>query len=62
MAIITKREGEIFRLVDEDTGKIVLNAKGTPIDGGGHKDQFKAERQRGYVNDAIRKKESQKNG
>jgi hypothetical protein len=51
--------GDKFRLVEVGTGKIAVNTKGTAIDGGGHADQFKAERQRGYVNDAVRKKAMQ---
>lgn len=52
---IVKRRGK-YRLVDASTGRIDMTDKGNPRDGGGHKDKAKAERQAGYINEALAKK------
>lgn len=43
------KKGDKFRVV-EPTGKLVRNAAGTPIDGGGHKTKAKAAKQAAAVN------------
>ena len=45
-----------YRLMDPSTGKVALNAAGTPFDGGGQDFQDKAVRQAGYINAAAQKK------
>lgn len=47
-----KQVGGLWRVVDGN-GKVVLSKYGKPADGGGHKDRSSAERQSGYINDAI---------
>jgi hypothetical protein len=48
------RDGK-FRIVDED-GKIAVNSKtGKPLDGGGHTDNQKAQRQAGYIMESVNK-------
>lgn len=50
-------ETDKYRLVNEDTGLVAVNSNtGTPLDGGGHDMEDKAERQAGYINKAIEKK------
>lgn len=52
-----RKFGSKYRLVDEATGKIAVTKNGRFVDGGGHKDQAKAERQIGYINKALADKE-----
>lgn len=61
MAVQTQLINGLYRIVDED-GEIAINTRTEkPIDGGGHKDLAKAERQAGYVNAALEKQESVNN-
>lgn len=57
MRVEVDKRGKLWRLVEKGTGKIAVNANGTALDGGGHEDKAKAERQAGYINAALEKKE-----
>lgn len=46
----------LTRLVLRGTTEIARTPKGTPLDGGGHKDAARAERQMGYINAGIESK------
>ena len=41
----TVKIGNKFRVVKADTGKIAMNAHGTPLDGGGHDSKHEAQQQ-----------------
>ncbi|HHP0467302.1 TPA: hypothetical protein ACRZZI_004963 [Vibrio harveyi] len=46
MPYSVRKRGEKYRLIKASTGQIAKNKNGTPIDGGGHTDKSKVERQR----------------
>ena len=51
-----------YRLVDEE-GEIAINSRtGKPLDGAGHSDPDKANRQAGYINAALEKQSENDNG
>ncbi len=49
--VVLDTQTDTYRLIDKATGAPALNTKtGTPLDGGGHENQAKAERQMSYIN------------
>lgn len=42
-----------WRIVEESTGYIAVNRAGTPVDGGGHRQVAKAQRQADAINRSI---------
>jgi len=55
MPVKVKKKGTKFRVVEADTGNVSKNEKGTPVDGGGHAVQAKAERQARAINSSLSK-------
>lgn len=45
-----EKRGEKWRVVEADSGSLVRNTKGTPVDGGGHRTEAAAKRQARAVN------------
>lgn len=57
MKVSVKEIDGKHRIVN-NLGRIARNSKtGTPLDGGGHDDKGKAERQAGHINAAMKKRE-----
>lgn len=50
MPVKTKKIGEKWRVVEASSGKIVLNRKGNPVDGGGHQTEQSAKKQAAAIN------------
>lgn len=46
MPYAVRKRGNKYRLIKKSTGQIATNRNGTPIDGGGHADKSKVDRQR----------------
>lgn len=45
-----------YRVVDDDTGRLMRSVHGKPLDGGGHTQKAKAVRQCGHINDGMNEK------
>lgn len=59
--LLLDEERDLLRIVDSETKEVLLHGKtGTPLDGGGHSDQAKAERQVGYINAAFERAEKKR--
>ena len=56
MPLTVKKRGDKYRVVEVDTGRIAKNAAGTSLDGGGHKSEAAAEKQKAAVNISQAKK------
>lgn len=57
MTVAVEQRGVVFRIIDQDTGDVAVHSvTGNELDGGGHEDPSKAERQAGYVNAALDKR------
>lgn len=56
MAVEVKKRKGKFRLVEIETGKLAKTQYGNPVDGGGHEEKAKAERQASYINGAKKRK------
>ena len=54
--VVRKREG-LYRVVEEETGRIAVTKNGNAVDGGGHREEAKAKRQAGYINASLKKRE-----
>ena len=52
MPVTVKHIAGKYRIVEAESGNIATNKNNRPIDGGGHEDEAKAERQAGYINQA----------
>lgn len=57
MSVVIKIIDNLYRLVEEETGKIALSKNGHPMDGGGHKQADTAIRQASYINVSPRREE-----
>jgi hypothetical protein len=53
--VTVRKRGDKYRLVDKGTGRISKTVHGKARDGGGHKNKSKAGRQKGYVNEGMKK-------
>lgn len=53
MAVIVKIVNGVYRITEEDTGDIAMSKNGKPMDGGGHKEVWKAIRQATHINVAT---------
>ena len=47
--------GGLWRIVDEENGRVVVSRNGKPLDGGGHDSREKAIRQAGHINASSEK-------
>jgi len=56
MPVKVKKQGNKYRVVEADTGKVAKNNAGTAIDGGGHSTRAMAIKQVGAVNTPKRKR------
>jgi hypothetical protein len=56
MPVVIRKQGGKYRLVERDTGSLVKNAQGTPVDGGGHPHSSAAQRQAQAINISQHKK------
>lgn len=52
-ATVAKR-GDKYRVVEADTGRLVRNKQGTPVDGGGHMAKHMAKKQARAINSSSR--------
>lgn len=55
MGVYVRRKEGKYRLIDERDDSIALSKTGKPVDGGGHDEGHKAERQAAHINDALRR-------
>ncbi len=53
-----ERRGNKYRVVEAETGRLVRNRRGTPVDGGGHATLKKAREQAAAINISQRRKRS----
>jgi len=56
MPVTTKRIRSKYRVVEADTGELATNARGTPVDGGGHMSQQQAESQVRAINASLQQR------
>lgn len=50
MPVKVVKKADKYRVVEAKTGKLAKSSKGTPADGGGHKDRTKAAAQARAIN------------
>lgn len=50
MGVYVKKIGNSYRLMDDRTDQLATNINGRAVDGGGHSDPNKAERQAAHIN------------
>lgn len=50
MPVIVEKRGELYRVVEAETGRLAETASGTPTDGGGHRSESAAKRQANAIN------------
>ena len=50
MPVKVEKRGDKYRIVEADTGKIATHRGGAPVDGGGHDNPAKADRQAAAIN------------
>jgi hypothetical protein len=60
MPLTTKKIKDKYRVTEVKTGKIAMNAAGTPIDGGGHSSEKSAQAQAAAVNISQARKRGEK--
>ena len=56
MPVKVQKRGDVYRVIEADSGRIAKTMNGNPRDGGGHGDRDKAMRQARAMNMAIAKK------
>ena len=56
MPVKVQKRGDVYRVIEADSGRIAKTLNGNPRDGGGHGDRGKAVRQARAINMAIAKK------
>lgn len=55
MTVSVKLVGRNYRVIEEATGRIATNHKGTPIDGGGHGSMARATSQARAINKSLKR-------
>lgn len=55
MPVMVRKQGGKFRVVEKG-GNVATNAKGTPVDGGGHATKAQAMAQAAAINSSLRKR------
>jgi hypothetical protein len=65
MPVTVNKKAGVYRIVEAGTGKISRTAKGTPVDGGGHRSEMRATNQARAINANLvqkRKQEGHRHG
>lgn len=56
MPVTVQKRGGKYRVVEAANNNIATNARGTPVDGGGHDSREKAAKQARAINASVKKK------
>lgn len=56
MPVKAVKRGGRWRVVEAATGRLATNAKGTPVDGGGHASASKAKAQAAAINASLHRR------
>lgn len=57
MPAAVRKQGDLYRVINSDTGRLEINAAGTQVDGGGHRSQAAAARQARAINASKSRKQ-----
>lgn len=56
MPVKVQKRGDVYRVIERDTGRLAKTGNGVARDGGGHDDKARAARQAAYINGALARK------